>query len=93
MTNHTHTCENCGIGHYRAIRVPYLMPLGKRMMVMPDAPAYRCDVCSFRTFDSHFLASVHLLMKQVTEDPQRNARRRQRLQAEPVLWEPARRTR
>lgn len=73
-----HTCENCGIGRYRQMRVPYLLPLGSRMLVMPNAPAYQCDVCSFRTFDHQFLSSVHRLIEQVTEDPQRHARRRSR---------------
>ncbi len=89
MTNHI--CETCGIGHYRQMRVPYILPLGGRMLVMPNAPAYQCDVCSFRTFDHHFLSAVHRLLEQVTEDPQRHARRRQRLQASTPARPPARR--
>ena len=37
-------CEECGIGRCRPVTTPYLMKLGKHMLVMPDSPAYVCDI-------------------------------------------------
>lgn len=70
-------CDECGVGRYRLIAAPYLVKLGKQMMVMPDAPAYVCDICGFRCFDDHFLASMQYLIRQAANDSRRRTRKRQ----------------
>lgn len=85
-------CEDCGIGYYQPLNAPYLLPLGSQMMVIPDAPAYSCDVCGFRTFDEEFLHAIHSLLTQAAAQPPRPKRRTQRPQPElPPLVPPARR--
>lgn len=66
-------CEECGIGYYQPQSAPFLLPLGDRMMVIPDAPAYSCDVCGFRTFDEEFLHALHSLLAQAAATPGRQA--------------------
>lgn len=70
-------CEECGVGRYRPIKSPYLMKMGQHMLVMPDAPAYLCDVCGYRCFDDDFLVSLYYLVRQAVDDPNRRARKRQ----------------
>jgi hypothetical protein len=79
-------CEECGVGRYRSIKSPYLMKMGQRMLVMPDAPAYLCDVCGHRCFDDDFLVSLYYLVRQAVDDPNRRSRRRQ---ATPEVSAPA----
>lgn len=86
-------CQECGIGHYRPINAPYLTRLGKRMLVMPDAPAYVCDVCGYRCFDEVFLISIQHLIRQMVEGPRRRGQRRQRPAGETAVWSEARRSR
>lgn len=47
-------CPECRIGRYRAVTLPYIRPLGKRMLVLPNAPALRCDMCGEVVFDDQF---------------------------------------
>jgi len=70
-------CDECGVGRYREHPAAYLLKLGRQMLVMPDAPAYLCDVCGYRCFDDRFLDSLHYLIRQAVDDSQRRKRKRQ----------------
>lgn len=76
-------CEECGIGRCRSVKTPFLLKLGKHMLVMPDSPAYVCDICGHRFFDDDFLVGVHYLLEQAAAAPRR-ARRRQVARPEPA---------
>jgi hypothetical protein len=78
-------CEECGVGRYREIQSPYLMKMGPHMLVMPDAPAYLCDVCGHRCFDEDFLVSMYYLVRQATDDPNKRTRKRQTVPEVPAL--------
>lgn len=86
-------CEECGIGRCRSISTPYLLKIGKHMLVMPDSPAYVCDICGNRFFDDEFLNGVHYLLEQAAEESRRRARRRKSPRPEPVALPQARRSR
>lgn len=86
-------CEECGIGRCRPISTPYLLKIGKHMLVMPDSPAYACDICGNRFFDDEFLNGVHYLLEQAAEDSRRRARRRQAPPRESAALPQARRSR
>lgn len=86
-------CEECGVGHYHPIKSAYVLRLGKHMMVMPDAPAYVCDVCSYRCFDDAFLESIHDLLKHSAQGDQRQGKRPQMPPTEAPVWSGVRRVR
>lgn len=86
-------CDECGIGRCRLVTTPYLLFLGKHMMVMPDSPSYVCDICGNRFYDDNFLNGVHYLLKQAAEDSRRRGRRRQAPQPDVPALPPARRSR
>jgi hypothetical protein len=48
------------------------------MIVIPDAPAYLCDVCGHKCFNDDFLYTVHYLLRQAITGTQRASHRRQR---------------
>lgn len=86
-------CEACGIGRCREIRAPYLLKVGRHMLVMPDSPAYICDICGHRFFDPFFADNVHNLLMLANDDSKRRARRRQTPRPEPAAPAHARRSR
>ncbi len=86
-------CEECGIGRCHLVRAPYLLKVGKHMLVMPDSPSYVCDICGNRFFDDEFLDGVHYLLEQAAEDSRRRKRRRQAPPREPARLPQARRSR
>lgn len=55
-------CELCGVGRITPIKAPYVMRLGKSVLVMPDAPAYGCDMCRQVVYDDIFLYNLHHLI-------------------------------
>ncbi|MBP6016616.1 MAG: YgiT-type zinc finger protein [Candidatus Promineofilum sp.] len=86
-------CQECGIGRCRPVTTPYLLPIGKHMLVMPDSPAYVCDICGNRFFDDEFLNGVHYLLEQAAEESRRRTRRRQAPHRDPAVLPQARRSR
>jgi YgiT-type zinc finger domain-containing protein len=86
-------CEECGIGHYRTVNANYITPFGKRMLIIPDAPAYICDVCSHRCFNVNFVFSVHYLIHQAMKGSQRATQKRQPAKNELPVWQQSRRSR
>lgn len=91
--SYTIQCEECGIGRCRPVSAPYLLKIGKHMLVMPDSPAYVCDICGNRFFDDDFLDGVHYLLEQAAADSRRHARRRQAPRPGPAVLPHARRSR
>jgi hypothetical protein len=88
----TITCQECGIGRCQTVKAPFLLNLGKYMLVMPDSPAYVCDICGHRFFDDEFLVGVHYLLEQAAAS-RRRSRRRPSSRPEPVVAPQARRSR
>lgn len=74
-------CDVCGIGRCHPIKAALVRPLGDRrtvgpMMVMPDAPAYGCDICGHRFFEHEFLVFISDLLERSAAPPTRSAPRR-----------------
>ncbi len=71
-------CAECGVGHYQPVKANYVSPFGKQMMVIPDAPAYLCDVCGHKCFNDNFLLSINYLLRQAMKGSPRTTQKRQR---------------
>jgi hypothetical protein len=48
------------------------------MLVIPDAPAYLCDICGHKCFNDNFLFSINYLLHQAIRGTQRATQKRQR---------------
>lgn len=59
-------CDQCRIGHLQPIATPYLTLIDGQMMVVPDAPAYHCDMCGSVHYDDHFLIALQQLIDRFT---------------------------
>jgi len=57
-------CNRCRIGRLQAITTPYLTKINGHIMVMPDIPAYHCDMCGLVRYDQQFLVNIEKLLDQ-----------------------------
>lgn len=53
-------------------------------MVIPNAPAYSCDICGHMEYDAGFLQKLDHLLNRFADETQNNAVKRPR----PVMFEP-----
>ncbi len=61
-TNKTQPCMNCQ-GGIKKLRTATLMTwLGNDLITVPNFPAWICDMCGHRSFDTHALAQLSLLL-------------------------------
>lgn len=62
-------CNQCRIGQLHPISTPYLTKLNGHMMIVPDSPAYHCDMCGQVHYDAQFLENIQELVDQFTRMP------------------------
>jgi len=60
-------CYHCRLGHFQPAPQPYLSPFGDTMLVVPQAPALRCDMCGYVHFDERFLEYLQYLLDRLGE--------------------------
>ena len=57
-------CENCRIGRYRPTTLPYVTDLDGEILIIPNVPAYVCDVCRRSQYDPGYMIFVQHLLDQ-----------------------------
>ncbi len=85
------SCEQCRIGHCLPTKAPYVYWIKKQVLVLPNAPAYCCDICGQLQYDASFLTMLEMLLQELEFGlaPERPAQ--PAIQSEPsVPWPPAR---
>lgn len=61
--NHqTQPCRKCQGGRKHLSTVTLMTWLGDDLITVPDFPAWICDLCGHRTYDSHALAELSLIL-------------------------------
>ena len=78
------SCEYCHIGHYELSFSPYLHWYEGKIMVVPNAPTYSCDICGHMEYDANFLQKLNHLLNRFAEEEHNTARTYQR----PAVFEP-----
>jgi len=71
MTDETRTksCQHCQGGR-QYLRTATLMTwLGNDLITVPNFPAWICDLCGYRTYDSHALTQLSLLLNAEAGSP------------------------
>jgi len=58
-------CEQCRIGHCQPTTAPYIYWIKKQVLVMPNAPAYSCDICGQLQYDASFLTTLEMLLQEL----------------------------
>ncbi len=78
------SCEYCHIGHYELSYSPYVHWYNGKIMVIPNAPAYSCDICGHMEYDAGFLQKLNHLLNRFADAAQNNTATHPR----PVRFEP-----
>ena len=65
----TQFCEECRIGRLHPVTTAYMDLIGRHIMVIPNVPAYHCDVCAQLLYDEGFLSYLHHILDRLSERP------------------------
>ena len=63
-------CNECGVGRCQPVNLPYIRPLGAHIMILPNAPASKCDMCGAVDFDPRFELTMQFMLDQLAETKQ-----------------------
>lgn len=55
-------CNECQAGQMHQDFVTYFTWLGDELITVPDFPAWVCDVCGRREYDTHALNQLNLML-------------------------------
>ena len=80
MKEHDHkpeliTCPECHVGRLKRRYVAYLTWIGRGYVTVPDFPAWVCDICGFREYDTRAVRRLNLLLDPAMQKA-RNQRRK-----------------
>lgn len=56
----TEKCPRCWIGDLQALEATYSRIVENELFCMPHAPAWRCDICSFQTWDENLIEMMEV---------------------------------
>lgn len=62
------TCPECHVGRLKRRYVAYLTWIGRGYVTVPDFPAWVCDVCGFREYDTRAMRRLNLLLSPSMKD-------------------------
>lgn len=84
-------CDICRFGQLQPHRSSFVGDIAGQIMVIPNAPAYKCDMCGHVEYDGAFLGQLQYVMDHLVETndnhpkPQRSSLRQRR-----AFWQPPR---
>lgn len=84
-------CPECRIGRCQPTTAPYMQWVGERMIMVPNAPAFTCDVCRYTYYEDAFLQRMEYLVEKLTQ-PVRpaSAKRHSAARGKRAEWLPGR---
>jgi len=65
----TKPCVNCQGGRQHLRTATLMTWLGNDLITVPNFPAWICDLCGFRSFDTHALTQLSLLLNAEAGSP------------------------
>lgn len=69
--NVLYPCPECQVGNLRPRRVSYFTMEGKNLVSVPDFPAWVCDVCGRREYDTSALAELRAMLDNTRQGARR----------------------
>lgn len=68
-------CEECQVGRCQPVALTYMRQAGSHMVILPNAPANKCDMCGCVNFDPGFLLAMQSMLEKLAKDPQKSGRK------------------
>jgi YgiT-type zinc finger domain-containing protein len=72
---HPYPCPECQVGNLRPRHVSYFTMEDRNLVCVPDFPAWVCDVCGRREYDSSALAELRAMLDTTRRGSRRPRRR------------------
>lgn len=69
------TCPECHVGRLKRRYVAYLTWIGRGYVTVPDFPAWVCDVCGFREYDTRAMHRLNLLLDPAIQEARAQRRK------------------
>jgi hypothetical protein len=61
-------CNDCLVGRCRPTMLPYLRLFGTHMIVLPNAPASKCDMCGKVDYQPEFLLTMQVMLEEIAKE-------------------------
>lgn len=74
--DYEYPCPNCGGGRKHLQHITYLTWFRDQMITVPNFPAWVCDLCGGRDFDSRAVSWLHTILNTQERHPPRGPERR-----------------
>lgn len=71
LRNDHFICPTCHMGHLDLRLTTYVQQYGETLISVPNTPAWVCDVCHDRQFDTASIQRIELLVGQAGPPPNR----------------------
>ncbi len=81
-------CEECHIGHCHPVELTYMRNLGPHMVVVPEAPASKCDMCGCINFDPGFLLTMQAILYELVDNQRQGGRTKSPIADRYQEWTP-----
>jgi len=70
--NERFTCPECHAGHMQIKHIAYFTWLAGELISVPDFPAWICDVCGRREYDTRAISWLNIMLDPNTGRPRRS---------------------
>ena len=61
-------CNECGVGRCKPVTLPYLRMFGMHMIILPNAPASKCDMCGAVAYQPEFLLTMQVMLEEIAKE-------------------------
>jgi hypothetical protein len=61
-------CDDCYVGRLYPAVLPYMRMFGTHMIVLPNAPASKCDVCGKVDYQPEFLMTMQVMLEEIAKE-------------------------
>ena len=68
IKNQYYSCPECQAGVMRLKYIPYCLRVGDDLITVPEFPAWVCDMCGRREYDSRALQWLNILLGEGTQE-------------------------
>ncbi|MCD6401876.1 MAG: YgiT-type zinc finger protein [Anaerolineales bacterium] len=63
IKDQSYTCPECQAGKMHLKYIPYYLWLGEDLITVPEFPAWVCDICGKREYDSKAVSWLRILLE------------------------------
>lgn len=81
------------MGRCHPVTLPYLRKFGPHVIVLPNGPARKCDMCGYVDFQPEFLMTMQVMLEEIAKDQRASEQRKKPLAGRDPGWTPAGRDR